>query len=89
MDNKRKYTKRLTGKINFLALRRILIKMILASSVFDVANNVARFLLIIQLLKLEYSAVEAATISSLIASVLSYAIINLIVKYIHLFNQKR
>ena len=89
IDNKQNYTKRLTGKINFIALRRIFIKMILASTIFDTVNNVARFLLIIQLLKLEYSAIEAAMISSLVASVLSYATINLIVKYIHLFNQKR
>lgn len=89
IDNKRNYTKKLTGKINFLELRRILIKMIFASTIFDTVNNVTRFLLIIQLLKLEYSAVEAATLSSLIASVLSYAIINLIVKYIHLFTKKR
>lgn len=89
IDNKRKYTKRLTGKINFIALRRILIKMIFASSVFDVVNNVTRFLLIVQLLNLGYSAVGAATISSLTASALSYTIINLIVRYIHLFNQKR
>jgi hypothetical protein len=89
IDNKRNYTKRLTGKINFPALRRIFIKMIFASSIFDTVNNVSRFFLIIQLLKLEYSAIEAATISSLIASVLSYAIINLIVKYIHLFTKKK
>ena len=89
IDNKRNYTKRLTGKINFIVLRRILIKMIFASTIFDTVNNVTRFLLIIQLLKLEYSAVEAATLSSLIASVLSYAIINLIVKYIHLFTKKK
>jgi len=89
IDNKQNYTKRLTGKINFIALRRIFIKMILASTIFDTVNNVARFLLIIQLLKLEYSAIEAAMISSLVASVLSYATINLIVKYIHLFTKKR
>ncbi|VFJ14733.1 hypothetical protein [Candidatus Nitrosocosmicus franklandus] len=89
IDNKRDYTKRLTGKINFIALRKILIKMIFASTIFDTVNNITRFLLIIQLLKLEYSAIEAATISSLIASVLSYAIINLIVKYIHLFTKKK
>ena len=89
IDNKQNYTKLLTGKINFPALRRILIQMVFASSIFDTVNNVTRFLLIIQLLKLEYSAVEAATLSSLIASVLSYAIINLIVKYIHLFTKKR
>ncbi|VFJ14398.1 hypothetical protein [Candidatus Nitrosocosmicus franklandus] len=84
-DNKRNYTKRLTGKINFIALRQILIKMMFASTIFDAVNNITRFLLIIQLLKLEYSAIEAATLSSLVASVLSYAIINIIVKYIHLF----
>lgn len=89
IDNKRDYTKRLTGKINFIALRKILIKMIFASTIFDTVNNITRFLLIIQLLKLEYSAIEAATISSLIASVLSYAIINLIVKYIHIFTKKK
>ena len=89
IDNKQKYTKRLSGKINFIALRRILVKMIFASTIFDTVNNTMRFLLIIQLLKLEYSAVEAATISSLIASIVSYIMINLIVKYIHLFKQKR
>jgi hypothetical protein len=89
IDNKRNYTKRLTGKINFIALRRILIKMIFASTIFDTVNNVSRFLLIIQLLKLEYSAVEAAMISSLIASMVSYLMINLIVKYIHLFTMKK
>ncbi|HET6590248.1 MAG TPA: hypothetical protein VFG45_08800 [Candidatus Nitrosocosmicus sp.] len=89
IDNKRNYTKRLTGKINCIALRQILIKMIFASTIFDTVNNITRFLLIIQLLKLEYSAIEAATLSSLVASVLSYAIINLIVKYIHLFTKKR
>lgn len=89
IDNKQIYTKRLTGKINFIALKRILIKMIFASTIFDTVNNVARFFLIIQLLKSEYSAIEAATISSLVASVLSYAIINLIVKYFHLFTKKK
>ena len=89
IDNKQKYTKRFSGKINFHALRQIMIKMIYASSIFDTVNNLTRFFLIIQLLKLDYSAIEAATISSLIASLLSYGIINLIVKYIHLFGHKR
>ena len=89
IDNKRKYTKRLTGKINFLVFRRILIKMLFASSIFDIVNNITRFLLIIQLLKIEYSAVEAATTSSIIASILSYVVINLVVKYINLFTNKK
>lgn len=89
IDNKQNYTKRLTGKINFIALRRILIKMIFASTIFDTVNNATRFILMIQLLKLDYSAIGAATISSFVASVLSYAIINFVVKYIHLFTTKR
>jgi hypothetical protein len=89
IDNRRKYTKRFTGKINYLAFRRILIKILFASSIFDTVNNAARFLLLIQLLKLEYSAVEAATISSIIASILSYIVINLVVKYINLFTKKK
>lgn len=63
--------------------------MIFDSSVFDAVNNITRFLLIIQLLKSNYSTIEAATISSLIASLLSYGTINLVVKYMHLFSQKK
>ncbi|CAN5890211.1 hypothetical protein BH23THE1_BH23THE1_32870 [soil metagenome] len=54
--------------------------MIFDSSVFDTVNNITGFLLIIHLLKLDYSAIEAATISSLITSLLSYGTINLVVK---------
>ncbi|TVP40666.1 hypothetical protein [Candidatus Nitrosocosmicus arcticus] len=88
-DNKRSYTKKLTGKLNFQKLKQILFKMLFASSVFDIVNNITRFILIIQLLKLEYSAVESATISSIIASILSYAVINLIIRYIHVFGSKK
>ncbi|MDN5845776.1 MAG: hypothetical protein L0H53_05820 [Candidatus Nitrosocosmicus sp.] len=89
LDNKQRYTKRLTGKLNFQKLKQILIRMLFASSVFDIVNNITRFILIIQLLKLGYSAVESATISSIIASILSYAVINIIVRYIHVFGPKK
>jgi uncharacterized protein (DUF2062 family) len=89
LDNKQSYTKRFTGKLNFQELKQILIKMLFASSVFDIVNNITRFILIIQLLKLGYSAVESATISSIIASILSYAVINIIVRYIHVFGSKK
>jgi len=89
LDNKRRYTKRLTGKLNFQKLKQILIKMLFASSVFDIVNNITRFILIIQLLKLGYSALESATISSIIASILSYAVINIIIRYIHVFGSKK
>lgn len=89
LDNKRRYTKRLTGKLNFQKLKQILIKMLFASAVFDIVNNITRFILIIQLLKLGYSALESATISSIIASILSYAVINIIIRYIHVFGSKK
>ena len=89
VDNKQKYTRRLTGKLNFQKLKQILIKMLFASSVFDIVNNITRFILMIQLLKWEYTAVEATTISSIVASVLSYVIINIIIRYIHVFGSKK
>ena len=89
LDNKQKYTRRLTGKLNFQKLKQILIKMLFASSVFDMVNNITRFFLMIQLLNWEYTAVEATTISSIVASVLSYVIINIIMRYIHVFGSKK
>lgn len=89
LDNKQKYTRRLTGKLNFQKLKQILIKMLFASSVFDIVNNITRFFLMIQLLNWEYTAVEATTISSIVASVLSYVVINIIMRYIHVFGSKK
>jgi len=89
IDNKQKYTRRLTGKLNFQKFKQILIKMLFASSVFDIVNNITRFILMIQLLKWEYTPVEATTISSIVASVLSYVIINIIMRYIHVFGSKK
>ena len=89
LDNKQKYTKKLTGKLNLQKFKQILIKMLFASSVFDIVNNITRFILIVQFLKWEYSALEATTIASIIASILSYAIINIIIKYIHVFGSKK
>ncbi len=89
IDNKQKYTRRLTGKLNFQKFKQILIKMLFASSVFDIVNNITRFILMIQLLKWEYTAVEATTISSIVASVFSYVIINIIMRYFHVFGSKK
>jgi hypothetical protein len=89
VDNRRKYTRKLTGKINFRLLRQIVLKMLFASFVFDSVNNIIRFILIVELLKLNQSAVQSATISSLVASLLSYVTINVIVKYIGVFGTKK
>ena len=89
IDNKQKYTRRLTGKLNFQKFKQILIKMLFASSVFDIVNNITRFILMIQFLNGEYTAVQAITISSIVASVLSYVTINIIMRYIHVFGTKK
>ena len=89
LDNKQRYTKKLTGRLNIQKFKQILIKMLFASSIFDIVNNVTRFILMVQLLKLEYSAIESTTISSIIASVLSYTVINIIVRYMHVFGSKK
>ncbi|WP_458718940.1 hypothetical protein [Candidatus Nitrosocosmicus sp. R] len=89
LDNKQRYTERLTGKLNFQKLKQILIKMLFASSVFDIVNNLTSFILMVQLLELEYSPVESTTISSIIASVLSYAVINFIIRYLHVFGSEK
>ncbi len=89
LDNKQRYTKKLTGRLNIEKFKQILIKMLFASAVFDFVNNITRFILMVQLLKLEYSAIESTTISSIIASVLSYTVINIIVRYMHVFGSKK
>jgi ABC-type uncharacterized transport system permease subunit len=89
LDNRKKYTKRFTGKLNFPVLKQIVKKMIFADSVFDIISNVTRFFILLELLRIEYPAVQAATIASLIASSFSYLAINLIVRRLHVFGSTK
>jgi hypothetical protein len=89
IDNKKTYTKKLSGKINFYVLKQIVKKMVFANSIFDIINNFTRFIVLYQLLGFEFPAVQAATISSIAASSLSYLAINLIVKRINVFGSKK
>jgi len=41
LDNKKKYTKRFSGKLNFNILKQVVTKMLFADSVFDIINNVS------------------------------------------------
>src|SRR4029079_16915873 len=61
LDNRKKYTKRFSGKLNFPVLKQIVKKMLFADSIFEIVSNVTRFFLLLQLLKLEYPPVQAAT----------------------------
>jgi hypothetical protein len=89
LDNRKKYTKRFTGKLNLPVLKQIVKKMIFADSVFDIISNVTRFFILLELLRIEYPAVQAATIASFIASSLSYLAINLIVRRLHVFGSTK
>ena len=89
LDNKNIYTIKLTGKLNFDILKQIVTKMIFADAIFDIINNVSRFFILLELLRIEYHPVQAAIIASIIASCFSYLAINLIVKRIHVFRFRK
>ncbi|MGV8107462.1 MAG: hypothetical protein ACP5OH_06800 [Nitrososphaerota archaeon] len=75
--------------MNVAVLKQIVTKMIFANSVFDIINNVSRFFVMLELLRIEYQPVQAAIIASIIASCLSYLAINLIVRRIHVFSSRK
>jgi ABC-type uncharacterized transport system permease subunit len=89
LDNKKKYTKILTGKLNFDILKQIVTKMIFADAIFDIINNVSRFFILLELLRIEYQPVQAAIVASIIASCFSYLAINLIVRRMHVFRFRK
>jgi hypothetical protein len=89
LDNRKSYTTRLTGKLNLPVLKQIVAKMIFADSVFDIINNVARFFILLELLRIDYPALQATTIAALISSILAYLAINLIVRRLHVFGSKK
>ena len=89
LDNKKKYTGILTGKLNFDILKQIVTKMIFADAIFDIINNVSRFFILLELLRIEYQPVQASTVASIIASCFSYLAINLLVRRLHVFKFRK
>ncbi len=85
IDNKRKYTNRFTSGINFNRLKQIIKKMIFAWSIFDIVNNLSRWIILYELLLTGFRPFEAAILSSIAASSLSYLSINIISKRIKIF----
>ncbi|HEX5185914.1 MAG TPA: hypothetical protein VFV86_03400 [Nitrososphaeraceae archaeon] len=86
IDYKRKYTNTFNSKINFNILKQIIKKMIFAWSIFDIINNVSRWIILFELLLMDFRPFEAAIISSIIASSISYLSINIILKRIKIFS---
>jgi hypothetical protein len=79
IDNKRKYTNRFTSRINFNRLKQIIKKMIFAWSIFDIVNNLSRWIILYELLIIMgFRPFEAAILSSIAASSISYFSINII-----------
>jgi hypothetical protein len=60
--------------------------MIFAWSIFDIVNNLARGIILFELLLIGLKPFEAAILSSIAASSLSYLSINLISKRIKIFS---
>jgi hypothetical protein len=85
-DNKRKYTNRMISRINFNRLKQIIKKMIFAWSIFDIVNNLSRWIILYELLILGFRPFEAAILSSIAASSISYLLINIILKRIKIFS---
>ena len=86
IDNKQKYTNRLTSEINFNILKQIIKKMIFAWSIFDIVNNLSRWIILYELLIIGFRPFEPAILSSIAASSLSYLSINIILKRIKIFS---
>ena len=89
LDNKKKYTGRFSGKLNLDNLKQIATKMIFANAIFDIINNVSRFFILLEMLRIEYQPIQAAAVASLIASFFSYLAINLIVRRIRVFRFRK
>ena len=86
IDNKRKYTNRFNSQINFNILKQIIRKMIFAWSIFDIINNVSRWIILYELLLIGLRPFEAAILSSIAASSISYLSINIILRRFKIFS---
>ena len=78
IDTKRKYINKFTSQINFVILKQIIKKMMFAWSIFDIVNNLSRWIILYELLLMGFRPFEAVIISSIAATSLSYLSINII-----------
>ena len=86
IDNKQRYTNRFNSQINFNILKQIIKKMIFAWSIFDIINNISRWIILYELLLIGLRPFEAAILSSIAASSLSYLSINIILRRNKIFS---
>lgn len=79
------YVDKFTGKIDFKILRQVFKKLGIAWSIFEIVNNVSRFIVLYQLFSMEVDPSDASMLSSLFASGLSYLSINLVLRRFRIF----
>lgn len=84
-DNKSMYVDKYTGKIDFKILRQVFKKLGIVWSIFEIVNNVSRFIVLYQLFSMEVDPSDASMLSSLFASGLSYLSINLVLRRFRIF----
>ena len=89
IDTKRKYTNRFISRINFNRLKQVIKKMMFAWSIFDIVNNLSRWIILYELLLTGFRPFEAAILSSIAASSLSYLSINIISRRIKIFSSEK
>ena len=58
IDNKQRYTDKFTSQINFNILKQIIKKMLFAWSIFDIINNVSRWIILYELLLIGFRHFE-------------------------------
>ena len=78
IDTRRKYTYKFTSQINFVILKQIIKKMIFVWCIFDIVNNLSRWIILYELLIMGFGPFEAVIITSIAATSLSYLSINII-----------
>lgn len=80
------YKDETTGRIVYPVLKQIIKKIVFATAVFNIVDNVVKFFLLLELLESGFQPIQAALASSITSAALSYLVINLIVKYTHVFS---
>ena len=74
----RKYINKSTSQIYFVILKQIIKKMIFAWCIFDIVNNLSRWIILYELLIMGFGPFESVIITSIAATSLSYVSINII-----------
>ena len=82
------YTNGKTGKIEWPILKKIIMKMLFATFIFDIIDNGLKFILMFTFLDIGFVPFQTVIISTIISSALSYLSINVAVKYMHVFGKE-